>query len=251
MQRRWANIEDVREMERVAYHKNKEDVKARKQAYYHANRDRLLEVKKEYRMKNKDKISRQNRLNYLKRKWQKSQTWSQEAYIKALKFAAAKHLGQLYPGTDWPYIVHLNMVAMEIAAALMHYPELNGNLAVQVALLHDILEDTDTRYDELESRFGSEVADGVLALTKNPDIEKQDRMADSLQRIKKQPKEIWVVKLADRITNLQPPPEQWNKEKRKVYLREARFIYDELKEANDYLAVRLKEKIREYHAYIV
>lgn len=31
-------------------------------------------------------------------------------------------------------------------------------------------------------------------------------MKDSLKRIKKQPKEISMVKMADRITNLQIPP---------------------------------------------
>jgi len=43
------------------------------------------------------------------------------------------------------------MVTMEIIAALSHESEMNGNLAVQVAILHDVIEDTNTTtYEELQ-----------------------------------------------------------------------------------------------------
>ncbi len=32
-------------------------------------------------------------------------TWSQEKYVRALKFAAGAHNGQTVPGSDLPYIV--------------------------------------------------------------------------------------------------------------------------------------------------
>jgi (p)ppGpp synthase/HD superfamily hydrolase len=176
--------------------------------------------------------------------------WSQEKYLKAYRFAAEKHKDQLFPGTDWSYIVHLSMVSMEIIASLSHDSNTNGDLAVQVAILHDTIEDTYTTYEELQSKFGQKVAAGVLSLTKDKSIEKQDQMSDSLCRIKLQPKEIWMVKLVDRITNLQPPPDNWDNEKRIKYLKEARLIYEELKEASEYLSRRLKEKIQIYQTYI-
>jgi guanosine-3',5'-bis(diphosphate) 3'-pyrophosphohydrolase len=75
-------------------------------------------------------------------------------------------------------------------------------------------------------------------------------MKDCLIRIKKQPKEVWAVKLADRITNLQSPPQDWSSEKRAEYLQEARLIYDELKEGNEYLAKRLEKLMDEYRRYL-
>ena len=75
-------------------------------------------------------------------------------------------------------------------------------------------------------------------------------MMDSLMRIKKLPVEVWAVKLADRITNLQPPPSHWDNEKKKKYRTEAQFILDELGTGNLFLANRLKEKILEYEKYI-
>lgn len=39
--------------------------------------------------------------------------WTQANYIKAYRFAAEAHNGQLFPGTDLPYIMHVTFVAME------------------------------------------------------------------------------------------------------------------------------------------
>ncbi len=173
--------------------------------------------------------------------------WSQEKYIKALKFAAEAHNGQTVPGSDLPYIVHVTMVAMEIIAALAHEEGLNDDLAVQCALLHDVIEDAGTSYEKLAVEFGPEVADGVLALSKNDDNKsKQEKMADSLARIKEQPKEVWMVKLADRITNLQPPPGHWDAEKIDRYREEGGVILSELDHASPYLAERLRRKITGY-----
>jgi len=75
-------------------------------------------------------------------------------------------------------------------------------------------------------------------------------MKDSIERIRKQPKEVWMVKLSDRITNLQPPPKHWDKERIKQYRNEAILILEKLGEANQYLAERLKKKITEYRQYL-
>jgi (p)ppGpp synthase/HD superfamily hydrolase len=173
-------------------------------------------------------------------------TWDRDLYIKACRFAAQAHRGQLLPGSDLPYLMHLNLVSMEILAALSAEPQHDANLAVQCALLHDTIEDTDTTYAQIESMFGISVADGVVALSKNPNLEKSQRLVDSLERIKQQPIEIWMVKLADRITNLQPPPRHWERAKIMRYRDEAIEIHTALQAASPYLASRLAAKIRSY-----
>ena len=55
-----------------------------------------------------------------------------------------------------------------------------------------------------------------------------------------------MVKLADRITNLQPPPGHWENDRKKKYLKQAELIYEELKDGSLYLADRLKVKITKY-----
>ena len=172
--------------------------------------------------------------------------WDRESYIKACRFAAQAHRGQLVPGSDLPYLMHLNLVSMEILAALSAESGHNGDLAIQCALLHDTIEDTDTSYEQIESLFGISVADGVAALSKNPALEKSQQLVDSLQRIERQPSEIWMVKLADRITNLQPPPRHWTPEKIIRYREEAIEIHTHLQAASPFLALRLTEKIQNY-----
>jgi (p)ppGpp synthase/HD superfamily hydrolase len=150
--------------------------------------------------------------------------------------------------------MHFSLVAMEVMAALESESALDGDLAVQSALLHDTLEDTAATYGQLMDRFGPGVADGVQALTKNDDLGSglppaecsRIRMADSLKRIQGQPQEIWMVKMADRITNLQPPPKGWSEEKIDRYRLEAVEIHQALKEASPCLAHRLQNKIAIY-----
>ncbi len=175
-----------------------------------------------------------------------SSTWSQEHYFQAYMFAAYAHQGQLVPGTVLPYIVHISLVSMEIMAALSHEPDPHGDLAIQCALLHDVLEDTLVSYAELEHTFGVAVARGVQALTKNPTLPRATRMADSLTRIKEQPPAVWKVKLADRITNLQQPPATWSATKIGQYRDEAEQIYAALHTASPYLAYRLRQCITKY-----
>jgi guanosine-3',5'-bis(diphosphate) 3'-pyrophosphohydrolase len=176
----------------------------------------------------------------------------QTLYQEAIKFATAKHLeqDQKIPGTNLPYVVHLSNVAMEIIIASSNSDNFNLDFAAQVALLHDTIEDTSTSIGELENKFGVEIARAVSALTKNTEVPKAEQMQDCLMRIKKLQKEVWAVKLADRITNLQPPPLDWTNEKKTKYQNEARLIFIELKGGNEYLARRLEVKIEEYGSYI-
>ena len=176
----------------------------------------------------------------------------QTLYQQAIKFASAKHLekGQKVPGTNLPYDVHISNVAMEVLIAWFNTPHFDLGFAIQVALLHDTIEDTATDFEELKSKFGIEVAKAVSALSKNEALPKEQRMNDCLTRIKKLQPEVCVVKLADRITNLQPPPPDWSEEKRIKYQEEARIILSELGSGNEYLAKRLDSKIEEYGNYI-
>ncbi|MBX2863608.1 MAG: HD domain-containing protein [Leptolyngbyaceae cyanobacterium MAG.088] len=176
--------------------------------------------------------------------------WTPEAYTKAWNFAADAHRGQRVPGTERPYINHLGNVTMEVMRAIAATPIIKQpDLAVQCALLHDTIEDTDVTYETVADLFGLSVATGVLALSKDLALPKEEQMADSLRRIQQQPGEVWMVKLADRISNLQPPPGRWKREKIQRYGAEATTILEALREANDWLAQRLAQKIVAYKMY--
>ena len=165
-------------------------------------------------------------------------------------FAAEAHGDQKVPGTELPYLTHIGNVMQEVMAACENSYVEQPDLAVQCAILHDVIEDTPTAVDNVEALFGPQVTAGVLALTKDKSMPtKQEQMVDSLNRIQKQPHEVWIVKMADRISNLRYPPHYWSVEKAAAYRTEAQLIWDSLHEANDYLADRLADKIEAYQRW--
>lgn len=182
--------------------------------------------------------------------------WNPDKHIKAWDFATLAHEGQTYggkiEGEKIPYINHIGSVLVEIIWTLQNSSKIyDSDLAIQCAILHDVIEDTKYTYHDVCKEFGQNVADGVLALTKNDELaSKEEKMLDSLNRIKQQPHEIWIVKIADRITNLYHPPYYWSDEKILAYQIESRMIHMNLHEADALLSTRLMDKIETYSGFL-
>ncbi|WP_299568329.1 hypothetical protein [uncultured Pedobacter sp.] len=165
------------------------------------------------------------------------------------------HDGKKYGGRDQDqqveYINHIGSVVFELFHALEFSPELDGDLMIKCGLLHDAVEDTSFTLLQISKIYGSSVAAGVAALTKDLTIgDKMGQMQDSLQRIRQQPREIWAVKMADRICNLFAPPFYWDQQKKLDYLQESNLIYKQLCDASPYLARRLKDKMVAYMGFV-
>jgi (p)ppGpp synthase/HD superfamily hydrolase len=167
----------------------------------------------------------------------------------AWRFAAHAHCDQCVPGTQLPYLLHLAQVCTELTPSLRDVAQDQAVLATCVAILHDCVEDCGVTAQVLTESFGAQICTGVLALTKNAALPKEQRMADSLARICMQPQVIWRVKLADRITNLGPPPDAWSREKRSAYRQEAQLILERLESSSDWLATRMRQCIADYERY--
>lgn len=105
---------------------------------------------------------------------------------RALMFAAAAHGGQIDKGGN-SYIWHPIRVALNFDHA-----ELRA-----VALLHDVLEDTDATEDRLRDMFGDPITDAVVALTKTPDQDYQDFIRQCADNFAAR-----MVKIADLTDNM-------------------------------------------------
>ena len=172
----------------------------------------------------------------------------QSIYQKTIAFAAEHHGQQKMPN-GFSYIIHLSNVAMEVFMAYKQKPDFDLKLAIQLALLHDVLEDTVLSFKRLENDFGNLVATSILALTKDSTLDKKDQIDDSLNRILNLGREVAIVKLCDRITNLQKPPKKWDNAKIKKYHLQALKIAERLKGKNEYLDKRIQEKILNFKTY--
>ena len=123
-------------------------------------------------------------------------------------------------------------------------------LSCRQRCFHDVLEDTDTTEKELTSVFGEELTAVVKALTKNSALPKSRQMADSLERIAAVGKPAAIVKMCDRITNLQKPPWYWDSTKKEEYLNEAELLHEKLAGFHQYLGARLEDCIENYKQYL-
>lgn len=120
--------------------------------------------------------------------------------LEAIQFATERHKNQTY-GHGIPYLKHL----MDVAFILEHYFPFQEEL-VTAGILHDILEDTETTYQELVHHFGKRIA-GVVQKVTNPTTD-QGRILSRKEKHRIQYPIIAkdasarVVKLADRIANV-------------------------------------------------
>ncbi len=121
--------------------------------------------------------------------------------VKAYNYAENCHQGQ-YRNSGEKYFTHPYNVAMILA-------ELNmDDRTIAAGLLHDVLEDTEVKYETLVEMFGEEVAnlvEGVTKLKKLKFKSKQESQAENLRKmVLAMAKDIRVIiiKLADRLHNM-------------------------------------------------
>lgn len=174
--------------------------------------------------------------------------WDNKLVSEALFFASVKHNKQLMMHPEnVPYSAHFTGVMLNaIKYAVLENEEYDFNTLVCCAILHDVVEDCGVNIKEIEEKFGSKIACGVSALTKNDNLKKEEKMQDSLNRIKKCGKEVATIKMADRLFNIRDRVPTWSKEKQENYLQESKLILKELGHFNKSIAKELENYINKY-----
>lgn len=124
-----------------------------------------------------------------------------EYVSQVVEYIQEKHAGQKRASGE-PYVIHPLQVAIILAKLGLDRD------TVVAGLLHDILEDTSTTYQELKERFGKRVADIVEGVTKLGKVQFKDVKTEKAENYRKlllaMAKDIRVilVKLADRLHNM-------------------------------------------------
>lgn len=120
------------------------------------------------------------------------------AWQGAAAFAAQRHAAQLRRDGCTPYFAHPCRVALTLAVVF----GCADGTALAAALLHDTIEDTPTDRDDLEARFGGEVAAVVSALTKLKVLPEAEREREYDRRLAGADWRARLIKLADQFDNL-------------------------------------------------
>ncbi len=140
-----------------------------------------------------------------------------QTLAEAFAFAKACHGDQLRPTGD-PYERHL----LEAVEVLAEGAGVLDRDVLVAALLHDVVEDTACTLAEVRERFGPAVAELVDWVTKTdpPDGDREAARLAYLRRLAGAPRKAVLVKLADRLSNVQRLDRHPRPDKRRSYYRE-------------------------------
>jgi (p)ppGpp synthase/HD superfamily hydrolase len=138
---------------------------------------------------------------------------------RAADYAARQHIAQRRKGERAePYINHLT----EVAALLAEATGGDDVVLLSGGLLHDTLEDTDTTYEDLEQRFGPEVAALVSEVTDDKSLPKEERKRLQIEKTAGKSRRAKLLKIADKTSNLRSmvssPPAGWSEARLRDYV---------------------------------
>ena len=120
---------------------------------------------------------------------------------KAINYAVLHHKDVFRKGKNVPYILH-PLEAMSIVASITDDHEL-----MAAAALHDLIEDTDVTYADINREFGKRIADIVAAESINliPNYEKmswREAKEAALIQLKNSPIDVKIIALSDKLSNM-------------------------------------------------
>ena len=115
---------------------------------------------------------------------------------KAELFAKEKH-AKMTKARTTPYSVHLESVVSRLKSIGI----VNEDVLC-AAWLHDTIEDTDTRFDDIFEQFGRDVAILVSSLSKDANLPRKERESQYVMQLKNAPFEVKLIKLCDIAANL-------------------------------------------------
>ena len=115
----------------------------------------------------------------------------------AQAFAQKKHSGQIKKDGVTPVIEHLEGVVSRLKGL-----GVNDEDVLCAGWLHDVIEDTDTSFDEILNLFGKKTALLVLSLTKDKALPRKKRDSQYIKQLKAAPLEAKLIKLCDISSNL-------------------------------------------------
>ena len=154
-------------------------------------------------------------------------------FARAVAFATDAHRGQVRKGADAdPYISH----PLVVVAILADEAQITDWVTLCGAVLHDTIEDTGTSYDDLETAFGTDVANLVAEVSDDKRLPKQVRKQRQIERAAHASSRAKLVKLADKIANLRDiadrPPATWTRKRKQEYFDWSKKVVDAIRGTN-------------------
>jgi guanosine-3',5'-bis(diphosphate) 3'-pyrophosphohydrolase len=139
--------------------------------------------------------------------------------LKALRFSADKHRNQRRKdNAQSPYINH----PIEVVQLLWDVGGVRDIDILLAAILHDTIEDTETRSEDIREVFGEAVMALVMEVTDDKSLPKEERKRLQIETAPHKSYGAKLIKLADKSCNVRnlvtTPPKDWSIKRRQEYL---------------------------------
>ena len=121
---------------------------------------------------------------------------------KSIIYALDKHHGVNRKGKNIPYILH-PVEVMSIVASITDDEDV-----IAAGALHDVIEDTDTTYDDIKNEFNERIANIVAAESQNllpgyrEDMSWKEIKELAFNHLKTECLDVKIVALADKLSNI-------------------------------------------------
>jgi GTP diphosphokinase / guanosine-3',5'-bis(diphosphate) 3'-diphosphatase len=152
--------------------------------------------------------------------------------FSALEFSAFRHRHQRRKGLSGiPYINH----PIEVAHLLLKMMETPDRELIIAAILHDTLEDTDTKPQDILQNFGEKVLSIVEEVTDNMKLSYRERKIQQVSKARNLSYEAKCIKIADKICNMHDilyTRINWPRSRKKEYIRWAIRVIKEIEDTN-------------------
>lgn len=150
---------------------------------------------------------------------------------EAMVFAREAHKNQVRKYTGEPYINHLAEVTGIAMSVGWHAALIHPDKFMAVCWLHDCVEDCGVKIEEIESRFGFDVALGVSGLSDIETGNRAERKQKARDRLALCSGWIQTIKCADLISNTSSIVKH-DPKFAVTYLEEKRLLLDVLTKAD-------------------
>lgn len=107
---------------------------------------------------------------------------------------------------------------IEVACLLVTHARCQDDDLLVAAVLHDVVEDTETTLEEVEEAFGAVVRELVDAVSDDKSLPKAERKRLQIEHVRSAPEPVRLLKLADHTSNVGGLPDAWSTKTQRSFL---------------------------------
>jgi (p)ppGpp synthase/HD superfamily hydrolase len=166
--------------------------------------------------------------------------------FRALSYAAQQHATHKRKGREaLPYINH----PIKVSTIITQYVPDASNELIAAAVLHDVVEDSETTVEDLKNMFGATIASIVEEVSDDKFLPKKEAKQKQIQNAPHLSHNAKLIRICDKIANVrdicgEDVPNDWDYKTKIEYLNWAEEVVNAMGKFHDELEFTFKDEVR-------